>query len=89
MTSNLIGTLRLFQSHVSRCVGGSVRYRHISASKLTIHEFGDPAKVVKKEDFILDLTHLKSHQVLYLSVYIRLIFLIVEITLSFLNPHRF
>lgn len=41
-----------------------VRHQHISASKLFLDEFGDPAKVVKKEDFTLDVPEMRTSQVI-------------------------
>lgn len=41
-----------------------VRYQHVNASRLFLEEFGDPAKVVKKEEFVLETSGLMhSNQV--------------------------
>lgn len=42
-----------------------VRHQHINASRLFLEEFGDPAKVVKKENFNLDLPGMKNDQVVF------------------------
>ena len=31
-----------------------VRFNHVNATRLFLEEFGDPAKVVKKEEFVLN-----------------------------------
>jgi len=41
-----------------------VRHQHVNASKLFLDEFGDPAKVVKKEDFTLELPEVMSSRVI-------------------------
>jgi hypothetical protein len=42
-----------------------VRHQHVNASRLFLDEFGDPGKVVKKEDFSLELPQVMSTQVIY------------------------
>lgn len=42
-----------------------VRHQHINASRLFLEEFGDPAKVVKKENFNLYLPGMKNDQVVF------------------------
>lgn len=43
----------------------NVRHQHVKVSRLFLEEFGDPAKVVKKEDFVLDLSGMKSNEVTF------------------------
>ena len=80
MAASLTSGLRLFKTCTTQFITSGARYRHIVASKLTIHEFGDPAKVVKKEDFTLDVHDLKSHQV-YLLIKLCKFRLRVKLTL--------
>lgn len=40
-----------------------VRLQHIQASRLYLDEFGDPVKVVKKEEFTLNPSDVKDNKV--------------------------
>lgn len=54
----------LFSKFSPRISLKCVRHQHISASKLFLDEFGDPAKVVKKEDFTLGVPEMRTSQVI-------------------------
>ena len=57
----------LMQPLQIRNCGRYVLSKYIQASKLYLDEFGDPVKVVKKEDFPINSTELKDKQVGYIS----------------------
>lgn len=59
-----MGTFALFRKFSPRFTRCYVRYQHVDSSKLFLTEFGDPAKVVKKEEFALQLADMASKQVL-------------------------
>lgn len=58
-----MGTFALLLKFPRHFIQSYVRYQHVNASKLFLTEFGDPAKVVKKEDFTLQLADMASNQV--------------------------
>lgn len=60
-----MGTFALFRKFLPRFTRCYVRYQHVDSSKLFLTEFGDPAKVVKKEEFALQLADMASKQVTF------------------------
>ncbi len=77
-----MSSFALFSKFSRRLPLKYVRHQHVNASKLFLDEFGDPAKVVKKEDFSLELPQEMSSQVSTLNIFICIA---IQTVLDFLN----
>jgi hypothetical protein len=67
----IMSIFALFSKFSRRLPLKYVRHQHVNASRLFLDEFGDPGKVVKKEDFSLELPQVMSTQVIYtLNIFI-------------------
>lgn len=53
----------LFANMLRQATKQNARFKHVSASRLFLEEFGDPQKTVKKENFNIDLSSMEDNQV--------------------------